>query len=83
MTIATLELTPTDINRAALLLIRQSGDSEAIIRAVRRIRECRYEGSERAAQLWEKVNACLRDMVPSHKYPENCPDNVFVLKLAA
>ena len=73
MTVVPFKLQSTDIERAARLLIRQSGDTCAIARATHRADECRNSGSLRPAALWDAVAIQLRDMIPAEMYPENRP----------
>lgn len=71
MTVENSSIRASDIDRMASLMIEQSGGTEAILRAVRRARECWSEGADQAARLWEQITAKLRELVPSDKYPEN------------
>lgn len=71
MTVVSLKLQSADIDRAARLLIRQSGDTCAIARATNRADECRNSGSARPAALWDAVAIHLRSMIPEEMHPEN------------
>ena len=73
MTVVPFRLHSADIERAARLLIRQSGDTCAIARAMHRADECRSSGSVRPAALWDAVAIQLRDMIPAEMHPENRP----------
>lgn len=83
MTMAVLKIKAIDVERAAELLIRQSGTSEAIVRAGRRVNECRYDESERAALIWEMITARLRSIIPVDQHPENQASSITDLEWAA
>lgn len=83
MTMARLKIKAIDVERAAELMIRQSGDSEAILRAARRVKECRYDESERGALIWEMITARLRSIIPVELHPENQESSINDLEWAA
>ena len=83
MTTAMLKIKAIDVERAAELMIRQSGTSESILRAARRVNECRSDESERAALIWEMITARLRSIIPADQHPENQASSITDLEWAA
>lgn len=62
---------PADVKRVCTSLILEFGGTDAIWRACYRASQYREEHNVRPAELWEQVEAMLREMVPADQHLEN------------